>query len=420
MPKALKLNRANSTLVSINLTGLFVLFLIWPFLAMVMALNNYKNADSRRVVYFFLIFYGLTFIAATEGIDSYSYALQIKDIYTRPFSDFWNILFNLYSNETNVDFLQNLISFSISRFTDSHYVLFGAIASVYGYFYLKSINNLHNAFLANKNRNAWIHLLFFVSVAPIFFINGVRFYTATWMFFLGAYYVVLFNEKKYLILCFAAIFMHWSFISANVVLLIYFFIGNRNSIYIPLLIISFIVPDLLNAFFPTVAAYIGMGIQGRVDTYSNADYIKTRVEQMIQSKWFITWTNRLVLFYIYLAVIYIRYKFRSAVNIKEMNNLFSFMLLFLSFANFSGSLASGSRFQVVFMLFGIMYIFYFFTILKFFKVHKLTLIGFIPMILYTGLIFRQYSDTINAWIFLPSPFVLIAPEISLGKILFGL
>ena len=53
-----------------------LLFIVWPFLAFITALTNYSQRDAKKVVYFFLIYYGLTFVINTEGyVDAVGYTL---------------------------------------------------------------------------------------------------------------------------------------------------------------------------------------------------------------------------------------------------------------------------------------------------------------------------------------------------------
>ena len=116
-----------------------ILFFIWPFLAFIVSVSNFSKKEARFIVYMFLIYYGFNFVNTNTAIDAYRYALELKINSGRSFSDFFRIVGGLYS-DTNVDIVEPLISFIVSRFT-SHYSLYFAVwAAIFGFFYLKSIN----------------------------------------------------------------------------------------------------------------------------------------------------------------------------------------------------------------------------------------------------------------------------------------
>lgn len=412
-------HRVRSKAISNKNTGLFLLFLIWPFAALIMALRSYHREESRRITWFFLIFYGLTFIIANEGVDSSRYAQHLVNARQLPFSDFWYIISGIYAYEYNVDIFIHVLNFIISRFTDNKHILFGVFAALFGYFFLQSLNLLHDRYITLRNRNALIFILFFVFIIPITSINGFRFYFAAWVYFFGAYnYIFLKRDKKYLLLSLSTLFIHFSFLSAGIVLLVYVFAGNRNKIYLPLAIVSFILPDLFNAFLPQVGQTLGGGLEERISGYSNPDYIQKRGEELQQAKWFVKWNTQLVFFFMVFAVFYIRYKYRQAVKSIEMENLYSFTLLFLSFSNFTGSIASGSRFQSIFLLFSAAYVILFFTRVRFTKLHLVTLIGLFPIVLYVIFRLRIFTNSASVWLITPLPFSFIGPERSLESFLF--
>ena len=120
----------------------FLLFLIWPFIAFITALTNYNTKEAKKVVYLFLVYYGLTFVVGNVGNDAERYAILLRQNAELPFSDFFNIIGGLYGSDTTVDVVQPLISFIVSRFTNHHSILFAAYAALFGFFYLKSINVL--------------------------------------------------------------------------------------------------------------------------------------------------------------------------------------------------------------------------------------------------------------------------------------
>lgn len=415
-----KLSYQHFSLPGLNGKHFLFLFIVWPFLAFISALANYSNKESRRVVYLFLIYYGLTFVIDNEGIDASRYAEYMKANALLPFSDFFKIIGGIYTSDSSLDFVEQLISFIVSRFTTDHGILFAAYAAVFGFFYLKSINLLHNRYQDNPGWNVLVHLAFFTLILPVTAINGFRMWTAAWIFFYGAYHVILHHDARYLLLTIASSLVHFSFLSINIVLIIYFLAGNRNAIYLPIALLSFFIPQKFSPILQSISLKLGGGLQSRIEMYTSADVIIGRQESFVEAAWFLKIGEDLVFYYLILAIIAIQLLNRERMKEKVERNLFSFLLLLLAFVNFGKEIPSfGGRFQVLFFMFGTLYVFNYFLKLPGDKINLLTWIGLFPMTLYAAVALRQGSETMNAWLFTPGlGLPLIVPDITVFDFLF--
>jgi len=250
----------------------------------------------------------------------------------------------------------------------------------------------------------------------------VRMWTAAWIFLYGAYHVVIYRDRRYLLLALAASLLHWSFLSANFILLIYTFAGNRNYIYLPLAVVSFIVPTIVAPYLQSVSTSMGGAIQNRYEGYSSEGFMLSQQESLEQASWFLKIGNNLVFYYLLFAILIIRIrtKMEDSENEGPERNLYSFVLLFLTFINFGSTIPSfGSRFKVLFFLLATMYIFLYTVRRPATKINWFTVLGLFPMVLYTAINFRTGSESISVWLFSPvlgSPFVTSAT--SLAEILF--
>ena len=399
-----------------------LLFLLWPFLAFLVALADYSHKEAKKVVYLFLIYYGATTVVDVGYyIDAAGYALALKKQSLLPFSDITKIFTNLYSEGGSIDVVESLLSFLVSRFTHDHRVLFAVYAAIFGFFSLKSINLLHERYRQSPNLDALIFLGFFSFLLPVMAISGFRMWTAMWIFLYGAYHVILYRDIKYFLFAFGAVFVHWSFLSVNGILLIYFFLRNRDIIYIPLALFSFVAPYIIAPFLSVVSLKMGGAFEDRYSMYSNEAYASGIQESMQQAAWFMRIGSDLVLYFLLLAIIIIRFKYGYLMKGKAESNLFSFNLLLLTFVNVGKTLPSlGGRFQMLFFLFATMYVFLFFVKKPPGRtISYLTFIGLFPMLLYSLISLRQGSDTINAWIFSPGlgiPWLM--DDINLASVLF--
>jgi len=397
-----------------------VLFLLWPFLAFITALINYNQKESRKVVYFFLIYYGLSFVIGELGMDAEGYAAGLKYAARIPTSEFFSIFGGLYS-ESKLDVVEPFVTFIVSRFTTSHGVLFAVWAAIFGYFYLKSINLLHDDYQKNPGWNSQIFLIFFFMIIPITAVSGVRMTIAAWIFFYGAYHVILYRKAGYLLLALSASLMHWSFLTANAILLIYFFAGNRNFIYLPLVALSFIRPRLIAPLFQSLALMSGEGIQNRYEGYSSEGYIEGIEQAAEGASWFLNLSNNLAFYYVLVVLLLIQLINRKQMKDAADMNLFSFLLIFLAFVNFGMVIPTfGGRFQLVFMLFATLYIFRYSLKMSNRGLDLITWAGLFPMALYSAVVFRVGLESINVWIFSPVFGVpLLAPALSIAEFLFS-
>lgn len=398
-----------------------LLFVIWPFLAMITAMVNYGQKEARKVIYIFLIYYGLTFFIDFEHYyDAVGSALRLQKNAALPFSDFFKIVSGLYTSDTSVDIVEPFISFVVSRFTNQHNLLFGIYSAVFGFFYLKSINLLHDQYRLKPGWNVVVFLSFFILIIPITNISGFRYYTASWIFFYGAYHVILNRDTKYLLIALASSLVHFSFLSANAILIIYFFAGNRNLVYMPIVILSFVLPQVMSPVFKSLALRFAGPLQARYQGYASEAYLSEIQGSYENASWFLTLSTDLVFYYLIFAIIFIRIKYRYLNKENFEKNLFSFLLLFLSFVNFGMAIPSfGGRFQTVFFLFATLYIFLFFVKQPEDKISFLTIAGLFPMLLNAAVTFRVGSESINAWIFTPG-FGLpwLVPGLSISDFLF--
>ncbi len=406
-----------------NIKLYLILFLIWPFLAFLLAIKNYYSKEAKRVVYLYLIYYGLTFVVGElggAGSDSERYALGFKQLANSTSIRFKDLFIDLYVSDGSVDIFEKIIRYILSRFTSYSGVLFAAYAAIFGFFYLKSINLLYNRYKERPEDNTLIFLIFFIMILPISAINGFRMWTAAWIFFYSAYHVILFRKTKYLLLALSSSLVHFSFFSANAILLIYYIAGNRNIVYLPLTISSFILPGIALPFFRSFFGSISGGIQRRANMYSSESSILGRQELFDDTAWFMKISNNLLLYYLFLTILYIQIRRKDVMQEPSEKNLYSFILLFLAFVNFGKSIPSfGDRFQVLFFIFATVYIFIYITKIQSKRLDLITLAGLFPMALYSAISFRQLCDGFNVFVLTPGfGLPLLVPGISLADLLF--
>ena len=144
-----------------NKNYLTLISILWPFLGVIMAIKYYNKFSTKNAIYAFFVLFGFTLVV-DPVMDSSRYAERLKDDYSKPFEEtsFYFRITNLY--EESLDFSQSLINFIVSRFTDSHHILFALYAIIFGFFWLKTLNYLNSHFSFNKNIMTIIYAVFLI------------------------------------------------------------------------------------------------------------------------------------------------------------------------------------------------------------------------------------------------------------------
>ena len=188
----------------------------------------------------------------------------------------------------------------------STFIFFAVFASMFAFFYLRSFNLLYDRYTKNPNWNAWLFMVFSIVVIPITSLSGLRMWIAAWIFFLGAYQVLLTRNPKFLLLALSACLMHWSFLNLNLLLIVWFLAGNRNAIYTPLAISSFFLPHLMQPMLELIAGFTGGGIAARLEGYTGESHSETYQDWFESTAWFIQLNHDMIWYFFIAAIVLIR------------------------------------------------------------------------------------------------------------------
>lgn len=405
-----------------NLKGnngrLLLLFLFWPFLGFLLALRDFQNRFNQKIILFFCVLFGLLFYINPLQ-DGQRRADNLKEAYTQPFEMAFNSFDNLYKE--SLDFIEPLIIFFVSRFTDFYGVLFGVYAFIFGGLMIYYLNRVHQHYLKFPNINALIFIILLIFVNPINEINGFRMWTAAWIFSVGV--INYLHEAKWRHILFAsvAMFLHFSFAPLIVFLLIYKLLGNRTLLFAILAIITFFIAELNIKQVQTIAEHISPATGSKINAYTDERYIEKVANLKNQSAWFVTLNQKGILYYTVALLVIIYVRTRGVFKNRVTDNFYSFTLLLLSFANISALLPSGGRFYTIFNIFafttGLLY--YVYEVKKE-KIELINWIGLPIVFLFVIFTFRLFTDPASIFLFGPSFFMPTAffENTSLQSLLF--
>jgi hypothetical protein len=202
------------------------------------------------------------------------------------------------------------------------------------------------------------------------------------------------------------------------ILFIYFLTGNRNKIFYVFLFLSFVLSefDIVKSFLSQNGGFLEGGLEQRIETYTRPEYAIERELHLETRRWFL----RVPFLYYYLSAAFflVRINKKEFYHSPEMENIFSFILLFWSFVNFFIVIPSGGlRFQKFLLLFFSLYLFLAFARNKKAGFHWLTKVG-IPFALLTIITtLRVGFESMNLWLLGPTPLSFWAKPVAIIEII---
>ncbi len=409
---------SNNNYISKNLAFIAVAFILWPFMGFLLAMKDFQNKFSKTIILLFLMLFGLLF-CINPLQDSKRRADMLKESYTQPFEAIYDTFDKLY--EETLDFVEPVIIYSVSRFTDYHGVLFAVYAFIFGSLMLYYLTIMHQHYLKFSNRNALLFLILLIFVNPIYEINGFRMWTAAWVFSVGMLNYLHKPHWKHLMFAALSITVHFSFMPLVGLIIIYAIAGNRTFIYGVIAIATFFVAELDIHQVRSYAALLGTASETKITAYTGESYIEERKIAGEQAAGFLKLNQKGMLYFSAILLLLVYFKNRGVFKQKLTDSFYSLTLLLLSFANISSLLPSGARFYRIY------YIFAFSTFILFFvyEKHKQKMVPInllaLPLVMIFVLVsFRLFSDPASIYLFGPIFFIPTAffENVSLQSILF--
>ena len=394
------------------------LFIFWPFLAFLNSLRNFRLVSAKYFIVLFLGLYGYTFIFV-KGHDSIHYVQEFFRFSDLTFGEFL-LENNSYNSEdsSSLDFVIPFISYILSKITNNYHILFAIFALLYGTIYILSINIFYKIYSKSKNTNILFLLSFFILILPIFEINGIRFWFATWIFFYGSYFVVKNKDYRYLILTLSSCFVHFAFTSPNILLIIFLLTGATVELYYPVLVLSFLIPDIVFNYLDTILSFFSLSISKKASLYTNLNNIESLNFELNKTRFFLRYISDLIYWYCIGSVFVFFLSRKHFIMDVYEKRIYSFLILLLSFVNFLSVIASGSRFRVLFYLFTFAFLIMVNAKIRSKKFEFINYFGVLIFVIDLVYTFRLSAEDLNLIIFLP--FALLASYYNLESPAFNI
>lgn len=387
------------------------LFLVSPFVAALYALRNIKTKSSFVVFFLFAVFFGMSFTVPTGKTDDFrfdgaSYRAKF-DRYIYYFSDL-DYLTSLKNyvifNEGSKDIYFFTITHFVSDFTSNYHVLFMVAAMIFAFFALKSLKILvlEDCF---QNTVGGLILLYIFMYNDIFNINGLRFWTAAWIGVYCIFKIFKDNDRKYFLLAILTPLIHGSFWVFLIVILGAYFSKKTFKPWVALFLISFFVSNFSVQLVQGIVDTLPPFLANMAEAYASEEYIEERANKGSGFIWVTEVFSFFVRVYMNLMVwLFIKNAKKISSNPKT-KKLFSFLLIWMTFVNFSMPIPSlGSRFMALsFPIIAYIWLVNFYGV-KYKRVLYAMPFVFV-MAFYKNIL--VYNQVLDSTFFISSPFYLI-------------
>ncbi|MBK9042488.1 MAG: EpsG family protein [Saprospiraceae bacterium] len=291
-------------------------------------------------------FYGYTFVISNEMMDAAYYRNVFLEFYQLNFSvnTFFTFLFD--GTFGRGDYLQPILTYTLSRFTNDYRILFLVYGLIFGYFFSRNISFLINKTSAKLPFLGILLLLLFILLNPVWNINGVRFWTATQIFAFGSF-ELLYNRKKtsifYLLL---APIMHFSYIGAILILGIFWLLPKNFIVYISILVLTIFSMEIGIAEIIKYVPQTGTYIDQRVYGYTNSQVLELVIKGKKDTSGFLKVYHEGLQYLMYLFIIIMGVNYKKIKNL-GLENLLIFGIVLLSLTNILQVIPSMNRFFTI-------------------------------------------------------------------------
>lgn len=269
-----------------NKSFVWLYFILSPFLTSVFSIFNLRKSWARTGLILFIGFLGFTFNIA-EGSDSNRY--RDAFLYNASLETSDSNLFNrvLLYGTGSVDFLESLISFIVSRFTNDFRFLFLAYGLIFGFFFVQSIGLL--LMYNTTKRLSWhtlIYLICFSFVWGIWDLNVFRFTTASLMFTYGLIPFIYMRSLKNIGWVLLTPLMHFSFFLPIMVLILYQLFRRKLHFCFIVFIIGLLFSEIDFSQIRELSSFLPEAFQDKTSMYANENFADYRIELNESKNWY--------------------------------------------------------------------------------------------------------------------------------------
>ena len=194
-----------------------LLILLYPFAGIVYTFSRIQWKEAEKWFVLICVYFGLAFIYYSgegmmgEGKDSERYALELIHLHQSDIG-FREFITDYTDTKQNSDYYSGILLYCVSRFSGNPHLFFGFAALIMGLFFAKTAWIIINR--TQKAQYIYILIMALLLADPIWKINGVRWWTALYVFLYGIFSFLFEKKPKKLIWCLLSVLIHFTFLFA--------------------------------------------------------------------------------------------------------------------------------------------------------------------------------------------------------------
>lgn len=341
----------------------WLLFFLSPLLALWAALSRPQESWGKNIVWMFVVFYGLTLVISSEGMDAAAYRNTFFRMRHTGMSipEFLNTLYNpIYGK---VDVLSGALTYLVAMISGNYHLLFAVFGLVFGFFYSRNLWYLLEHCRGGLSPVAWIFVLTFACVIGFWNINGFRFWCAAHIFFYGAMPFIFQGKTRSLWWIPVTALMHFSFVIPAALLLMYALLGNRTKAYFYFFLLTFFVNSInLEQIGQWLQQIVPAFLERKAIGYTNPDYAESVAGEVEKMNFYARLYTAFLQWSVLICFVYIQgFLRRKLAKLPGYHSLYCFCLFFLGWCNLLTLIPSGSRFSMLGNLFALSLLFFLYT-----------------------------------------------------------
>lgn len=250
-----------------------VLFLLNPFISAIASLKNIRDGVSHKFLYLWFLVFGIGFCAMNEAADSFRYVedFMVESRYT--WAQYMQEVREWATFESNIKDIYTLtVNVLVGKFTSNYHWTYLIYAAVFGYFYIRSLRLFLKYQKVQNNVIFYLLLFLFCYSNPIFNINGVRFWTASWIAVYASLQIVLEKKYYYFLLLVITPLVHGTFLIWISLFIISLISGRFNKIWKVLFVASsFVSAVSFLSILDNYSGYLPQFMQNLIWSYTQSE-----------------------------------------------------------------------------------------------------------------------------------------------------
>lgn len=325
-----------------------LLFLINPFLSALYSVKNIKDGVSSHFLYLWFLIFGIGFCAMSESADSFRYVEDFMIEHRYTWAQYVYQINEYLTFESNIKDIYTLtVNVFVGAFTDNYHWTFFIYSIVFGFFYIKSMQ----VFLAHSKvyNNVIFYLLLFIFCFsnPIFNINGVRFWTASWIGVYAVLKAVLDKKVYYLLLLLVTPLIHGTFSIWIAMVLCSFLLGRFHVVWKVLFVVSsFVSAVSFLSVLDNYSDFLPQFMQNQIWAYTQSDEALKKMsgELTEQLPLYAQVFNALPTYFMLIMSYIVVFNRRLFMSTPKSKQLFNIYVAMATIANFLSGIPSMGRF----------------------------------------------------------------------------